>query len=227
MITLIGDGKFNVSEENKEISGCENNSCTGNYFWKTIANENAFGFENESRNYMLKAWGLNVKQLLEKNEIMMNNIYVDPRTNYRAYIIPGESIHRLGWQVHDQSFYYTLIKQKVLNGEYGNGISVPVGTSFVFGQYWIEKSFIREGKIYSLDSYIKLYYQSKIPIPRFNFQFDSFLFEITSSPWGSGVAMANVFYQKENYIQPNAEIRNFITFDNKDCEINVDGICNA
>ena len=67
---------------------------------------------------------------------------VDPRVEYRAYVISGESVPSEGYVVRDGGFMVMLQKATVLFGRYGGeqGKVVPAGTMIVYGTYNIDRS---------------------------------------------------------------------------------------
>jgi len=67
---------------------------------------------------------------------------LDPRVEYRAYVISGESVPAEGYVVRDGGFMIVLQKATVLFGRYGGdkGKVVPAGTMLVYGTYNIDRS---------------------------------------------------------------------------------------
>lgn len=86
----------------------------------------------------------------------------DPRNNYRAYVVGGETVPSTGWVVRDGGFNATVTTDTVLHGTYGGaaGKTVPAGTSVVFGDYNID----RRNRGGHSQPPLLLHYQSQQPI---------------------------------------------------------------
>lgn len=71
--------------------------------------------------------------------------YVDPRIDYRAYVISGERVPTEGFEVHDGGWIAVVTNPNgiTLGGAFP-GRHVPVNTVFSFGDYSIERT--RKGK---------------------------------------------------------------------------------
>jgi len=69
------------------------------------------------------------------------SFYVDPRIEYRAYVISGERVPTSGYEVHDGGWIALVTNPDgiTLGGEYP-GREVPVNTVFSFGDYSVERT---------------------------------------------------------------------------------------
>lgn len=95
--------------------------------------------------------------------VAFSSFMFDPRNNYRASVIGGESVPTAGFVVRDGGFNATVTKDTYRRGSYGGaaGIWVPAGTSVVFGDYNILRTAGTSGQ--PVTSLI-LHYQSQTPI---------------------------------------------------------------
>jgi hypothetical protein len=86
----------------------------------------------------------------------------DPRNEYRAYVVGGETVPSTGWVVRDGGFNATVTRDTVLHGTYGGaaGKPVPTGTAVTFGDYNID----RRGPGGHSRPPLLLHYQSQFPI---------------------------------------------------------------
>jgi hypothetical protein len=66
----------------------------------------------------------------------------DPRNEYRAYVVGGETVPSTGWVVRDGGFNAIVTRDTVLHGTYGGaaGKPVPTGTVVTFGDYNIDRT---------------------------------------------------------------------------------------
>ena len=170
---------------------------------------------------MLERFGLDIDALVANGDIIWLDRYLDPRMNYRARVVAGERVHRLGWEVHDQFFIAIANTALTLGGEFAGEVA-PAGTNLLFGQYAIEKSRLRgrrsNPRVVSNGEFLRIRYQSGSPVlPPGLDRIIAFSCEITASPWGTGRAqgvgapivlgdgLAPGSFQKQN-------LRNVLTF---------------
>lgn len=216
MVVMVMDGKYDMTEANPFIPDCMSGMiyCNGVYFWKVVLHEDAAGHFRESRRYMLDKWGLNVSLMMEDGTLDMKDIYTDPRANHRAYVVPGESVHHLGWHVHNQAFQFTLRRPARLFGSSGKGRIVPTGTSFLYGQYLIQKSSLnKDGTLEHSEDYYRLKYESNHAIiPRRDMR-AMVVCDVKESPWGSGISTSASFLMTSHLSKANWFIRTVITLD--------------
>ncbi len=223
VIMYMADGEYLMSEPHPEIPGCLMAQCDGEYFWTEIAGvpaDEVAALEQEAKTVLMERFGLDVDALVGNGALLWRDIYADPRVNYRARYVSGERVHRLGWEVHDQSFMAITTQELVLGGEF-EGVVAPTGTAFPIGRYWVQKSRLVPGEdgpqIENLDEFIKITYKTAGPLPPPDIHgLISSTCEITDSPWGTGVATVVAAFDltanpAEVPIKQN--IRNVLTFD--------------
>lgn len=58
----------------------------------------------KAKKFCLDSWGIPVDEYVRDGKISFNDVYVDPRVNYRCRAIEGMKMPRFGWEVHDQGF---------------------------------------------------------------------------------------------------------------------------
>ena len=96
-------------------------------------------------------------------DVTASSFMFDPRNNYRAYVIGGESVPSSGFVIRDGGFMAIVTKDTYLRGTYGGaaGIWAPAGTSVVFGDYNILRT---AGASSHPVKPLILHYQSQTPI---------------------------------------------------------------
>lgn len=120
---------------------------------------------------------------------------VDPRNEYRAYVISGEWVASEGWVVRDGGFMVMVpdvddTGGMTLTGTWGepDGKWVPAGSMIVFGDYNI----LREGPGNSAGSTTQpliIHYQSLSPIIQHPYEDGiKFMCEVMSEDFGEGLA---------------------------------------
>lgn len=140
---------------------------------------------------------------------------VDPRNEYRAYIISGMDVPSEGWVVRDGGFMIAFMTDTTLYGEWGGseGKTVPAGSFVVFGEYNIDVT--GPGRSEKHPSYmetITIHYQSAEPIiPEMITGGMAFVCTVIA-PWGQGVAQGTVHTQVLGNGIVIANIRNVHTY---------------
>ncbi len=142
---------------------------------------------------------------------------VDPRSEYRAYVISGEWVASEGWVVRDGGFMVMVPDDgsggKTLYGTWGGptGTWVPAGSMIVFGDYNIK----REGPGNSAGSTTQpliIHYQSADPIIQHPFE-DGIKFNCTVISEDFGEGLAQGLSRPETVGgKLQANIRNILTF---------------
>ncbi|KKH96895.1 hypothetical protein EO95_03875 [Methanosarcina sp. 1.H.T.1A.1] len=155
---------------------------------------------------------------------------VDPRNEYRAYIISCENIPPEGWVVRDGGFIVNFPKKTKLYGNWGGseGKNVPAGSFIVYGDYNIKTTLSDECKNYC-DEYknycdecknycdkktspLIIHYQSAEPIIPDTIN-NGITFRCTTiAPWGEGIAQGISYTQTLENGNVQANIRNVHTY---------------
>ena len=116
---------------------------------------------------------------------------VDPRREYRAYIISGESVPAEGWVVRDGGWMASIQEDgATLRGEWGgeDGTEVPGGSFLVFGDYNIDTG----------GEPIVIHYESGSPIlPMGVDGIMAFSCDLFHEEWGEGRANGTVLAPEE------------------------------
>ena len=139
---------------------------------------------------------------------------LDPRNEYRAYIISGMDIPSEGWVVRDGGFIISFAADTMLHGEWGGiaGKMVPAGSILVFGDYNIDVTGPgNSGKNPKMVEPIIIHYQSAEPIIPEAIN-GGITFRCTViAPWGEGIAQGISYAQQEDG-RVQANIRNVQTY---------------
>ncbi|MGD9712283.1 MAG: hypothetical protein AB7V46_09485 [Thermomicrobiales bacterium] len=116
---------------------------------------------------------------------------VDPRRDYRAYIISDEDVPAEGWVVRDGGWMVTIQEEgATLYGEWGGeeGTAVPGGSFLVYGDYNIDTG----------GEPIIIHYQSGSPILPMGIDgIMAFSCDLFHEEWGSGRANGTVLAPEE------------------------------
>jgi hypothetical protein len=197
-IVFTMDGEFNPATPNPDVPGCGllPTFCDGDFFWSEILGatpSTVITAEKAAEDFFNDRFGLDVGALAHNGSIFFVNLYFDPRANYRVRTMAGQSVHKYGWQVHDQAYLVITLTQLELGGEF-EGLTVPPGTVMAHGRYLIEASDLIEDDATvtiekSGETFLVQYRTGSPIIPQVDPRMPgSFKCEIYDSPWGTGVA---------------------------------------
>lgn len=143
--------------------------------------------------------------------VMFTPFYFDPRNEYRAYVVSNERVPSAGWVIRDGGWSASIVNPDgfTLGGEY-DGIHVPQGTMFAFGDYNIERT-LPSGKVIEP---LVIHYQSGGPIIM-NSDLSGGMFfrcELISEEFGTGLAQGVVAPEMMPDGTIHQNIRNVLTF---------------
>ena len=132
---------------------------------------------------------------------------VDPRREYRAYIVSDESVPAEGWVVRDGGWRVDIQEGgATLTGEWGgeDGTEVPGGAFLVFGDYNIDTG----------GEPIIIHYESGSPILPFGVDgIMAFSCDLSHDAWGEGQANGTVLVPEDRGDGTvKASTRNVLTF---------------
>ncbi len=233
---FVADGEFIPGSPNPDVPGCDivPAFCDINYFFEEVVHftpEEAEAERTAAKAFILERFDLDVDQLLSEGRITWIEGYADPRINYRARVLPNQQIHPLGWEVHDMSFLLIANEELTLGGEFP-GLVIPPGTLITKGQYVIQKSRLiqEDGELIlvNLPQRITIEFRSGAPIfptadPRAPIVANC---ELTSSPWGTGVAVVGSFPFMGSGEVLKQGVRNVLTFDGAEGFGDYEGVYN-
>src|SRR4051812_19912787 len=112
----------------------------GTYFQETILGRTQVEIDQDRENaleYFETRFGIANPEA--NPDVAFISFYVDPRINYRAYVISGERVPTAGYQVYDGGWIALVTNPNglTLGGQYA-GLHVPFYSVFSFGDYSIE-----------------------------------------------------------------------------------------
>ena len=143
--------------------------------------------------------------------VMFSPLFFDPRNEYRAYVVSNERAPSSGWVVRDGGWTASIVNPDgfTLGGEF-QGVHVPQGTIFAFGDYNIQRT-LPGGK--DIEPLI-IHYQSGGPIIPNADQNGGMFFrcELFSEEFGAGLAQGVVAPEMLPDGRIHQNIRNVLTF---------------
>jgi hypothetical protein len=133
-----------------------------------------------------------------------SSFMVDPRNEYRAYVVSGHEVPAEGWVIRDGGWSVRITNPDgiTLGGEFA-GEHAPAGSSFFFGDYNID--------VPGEDPIIIHYQSAFIASPNASGTF-AFRCEVISEDFGTGLAQGISAPQTTEDGLRHANIRNILTF---------------
>ncbi|HII06502.1 MAG TPA: hypothetical protein HA349_04080 [Methanotrichaceae archaeon] len=200
------------------------------YFQKEIMGRNETGIEADrtaAMQYFLDTFGLDffeeeVDENATSEEFMgpegacqmaelcdikgvatFNGFMLDPRNEYRAYVVSEMAAPSVGWMVRDGGWIVNTVEDATLHGTWGGeaGKAVPTGSILVFGDYNVDTG----------EEPIIIHYQSESPIIP-GAEGIMFLCELTHPEFGKGRAQGISVPQTLEDDRAQTNIRNILTF---------------
>ena len=164
-----GFGKFMVFMATGEydISGPDFGMPDGLFFHEEIMQrtpEEIAIVESNAKQFFNERFGIDPDDPANTGRIRFEPFMLDPRNNYRAYVISGMRVPSTGFEVFDGGFVVLVIDPDgfTLGGEFA-GEHTPFGSGFVFGDYKIDLSSSELAKKMGKDDII-IHYESGFPI---------------------------------------------------------------
>jgi hypothetical protein len=141
---------------------------------------------------------------VDNDDVMFQSFMVDPRNEYRAYVVEGHDVPAEGWVVRDGGWSVAVTNPDglALGGEF-EGVQVPQGSMMVFGDYNIDTV---DGEP------IIIHYQSGEPIVSQDAGWIAFRCEIFHEDFGTGLAQGISASSVQEDGMMHANIRNVLTF---------------
>lgn len=173
--------------------------------------------ESDAKEFFKNRFGIDVDDPENEDRVRFRSFIMDPRNEYRAYVISGLRVPPEGFVVRDGGYLALLIDPEgfTLGGEF-DGELTPFGTMFVFGDYNIDISSSELSQKLGRDNIIIPYksgYPVVIEVNRSIFdQRLMFQCELDSEEFGSGIAQGVSGGLTLDNGMFRANIRNVLTF---------------
>jgi hypothetical protein len=154
-LVYMANGTYNPNDPNYQAP-------TGTFFQKQIMHRSDAEIAQQRADalaFFKERFGLD-----EANgDVTISSSMFDPRNNYRAYVIGGETVPSGGFVVRDGGINARVTKDTYLHGTFGGaaGKWVAAGTSVTFGDYNILRT---AGASDQPTTPLVLHYQSETPI---------------------------------------------------------------
>lgn len=154
-LVYMANGTYNPNDPNYQAPD-------GTFFQKQIMHRSDAEIAQQRANalaFFKERFGIDPAN----GDVTISSSMFDPRNNYRAYVIGGETVPSAGFVVRDGGFNARVTKDTYLHGTYGGdaGKLAPAGTAVTFGDYNILRT---AGASSQPTKPLILHYQSETPI---------------------------------------------------------------
>jgi hypothetical protein len=206
-LVYMADGRYDPS-----VMGPD-----GDYFQKDIMGRSDAEIAQNRADaiaFFIERFGIDPDSAEFEDDVMFGSFTFDPRNEYRAYTISGESVPSSGWVVRDGGWSLAITNPDglTLGGEFA-GTEVPAGTMMVFGEYNIERLGPgNSGKNSAHAEPLIIQYQSGGPIVPNADGSIMFQCELFSDDFGHGLAQGISAPQMMADGTVQANVRNVLTF---------------
>ena len=216
-LVYMAAGTFNPNIPHPTVPGCVNLFCDGAYFQEKVMGRSPSEIEQEiesAKEFFLERFGADLDS--PDSGMVLNSFFVDPRKEYRAYVISGKRVPSRGYVVRDGGIMAVVVNPEglVLGGEF-EGVWVPPGTAIVFGNYniLVDRTFkTPSGRVFKKGSEIVIRYKAAGPIFVTPEGFFEITCELEHEEWGSGLAQGNWKPQLLEDGRIKSFVRNILTF---------------
>ncbi|GAB4192669.1 MAG: hypothetical protein Tsb002_22520 [Wenzhouxiangellaceae bacterium] len=146
-LVYMQNGEYNPAEPHPVVPGCAGGICDGNYFQETYQQRTPAevdALEAQAKAFYLARFGIDVDDPANDGRVLLQRFMIDPRAEYRAYVISNLYVPNRGFRINDGGWllFITDPEGYELGGEF-SGQTAPVGSLALFGEYQIEVQYGR------------------------------------------------------------------------------------
>ena len=141
-LTYIANGSYDAASPHPVVPGCFGGFCDGNYFQTEIMGRDQGTIDaltDQAALFYLTRFGIDVHAPENSGRITFIPFMLDPRLEYRAYVVSGMKAPEEGWVVRDGG-WIMIINDPTgyeLGGDF-TGVTAPAGSMFFYGEYNID-----------------------------------------------------------------------------------------
>ncbi len=142
LLLFMQNGVFDPSEPHPVIPNCLDSVCESDFFNLVSMDRSPAeieALEEQGKAFFNARFGIDVDQASEEGRVYLFRFTVDPRAQYRAYIVSDINVPTEGFFVDDGGWILMITDEDgfELGGEFA-GQTVPYGSMILFGEYQIE-----------------------------------------------------------------------------------------
>lgn len=141
-LTYIANGSYAAASPHPVVPGCFGGFCDGHYFQTEIMGRDQGTIDaltDQAALFYLTRFGIDVHAPENSGRITFRPFMLDPRLEYRAYVVSGMKAPKEGWVVRDGG-WIMIINDPAgyeLGGDF-TGVTAPAGSFFFYGEYNID-----------------------------------------------------------------------------------------
>lgn len=141
-LTYIANGSYDSTSSHPVVPGCAGGFCDGHYFQTEIMGRDQGTIDtltDQAAGFFLTRFGIDVNLLENVGRVAFIPFMLDPRLEYRAYVVSGMKAPEEGWVVRDGGWIMLITDPAGYDlGADFTGVTAPAGSMFFYGEYNID-----------------------------------------------------------------------------------------
>lgn len=143
LLLYMQNGVFDPTAPHPVIPGCAGGICDGNYFQEVFQDRSAAeveALEAQAKLFFFDRFGIDVDDPAMAGRAVLQRFLLDPRAEYRAYVISGVNVPPEGFVINDGGWLLIVTDPngiELTSGPFA-GQHIPAGSLALFGEYQIE-----------------------------------------------------------------------------------------
>jgi hypothetical protein len=142
-LTYMQNGIYDPAAPHPVIPGCAGGFCDGNYFQSVFQKRTpaqVAALETQAKAFYKGRFGIDVDSPANAGRVALQRFMLDPRAEYRAYVISDVYVPREGFVINDGGFLLAITDPNgytIPSGQFA-GQKIPAGSVAIVGEYQIE-----------------------------------------------------------------------------------------
>jgi hypothetical protein len=142
LLLYMQNGVFDPTEPHPVIPNCAGGFCFSDYFQTAIQQRDSAEIGvlvEQAKSFFNARFGIDLDDPANQGRVQLLDFTLDPRGDYRAYVISDTYVPPSGFFVNDGGWILMVVDPDgyELGGEF-TGQTVPAGAMVLFGEYQIE-----------------------------------------------------------------------------------------
>ncbi len=150
-LSYFANGQYNIFSPSPDpnLVNCFLQFCDGEFFLQQVqgySSDEIAQIEADAKAFFLWRFGIDVDDPANIGRLTFQSFQLDPRNEYRAYLMSGAYVPDEGFEVRDGGFGITITDPNgyELGGEFA-GVTIPRRSTMGYGEYNI--AVVRQGQV--------------------------------------------------------------------------------
>ncbi|MGB0514627.1 MAG: hypothetical protein ACPGJE_07280 [Wenzhouxiangellaceae bacterium] len=143
LLVYLQNGIFDPAAPHPVIPGCAGGICDGNYFQEVFQGRTTAeveALEAQAKSFFFERFGIDVDDPAMAGRAVLQRFLLDPRAEYRAYVISDVYVPPEGFVINDGGWLLIITDPngiELTSGPFA-GQRIPAASLALFGEYQIE-----------------------------------------------------------------------------------------